>query len=350
MTDAKHRRLFAVMREVRSCLNWFCKDLWKTPGSLDAVTLNRFEGGGLSYRHRQNCLKVALEAIVATKRSARELGKAASCPNIHGAIQLSTLVCSVESGKGSFDYVLKVSSLVSGERIVIPFKSHLRLNHWLAKPGAELLQGATVDAERKLAWLWIRLPDEEPKVGDVLGVDIGVNKLISDSNENHYGTEIRALCQKVRRKKPGSKAKLRARRERRDYICRVVKELPWKTLGNLKAEDLKNMKRGKQKGRGKNFRRAMAPWTYCEVLARLTCLAQENRVRLELVNPKNTSRRCAKCGHVAKANRVGEMFTCQQCSHTADADTNAAINILHYHSENSQDNMEPGSLAAMKIA
>jgi putative transposase len=46
------------------------------------------------------------------------------------------------------------------------------------------------------------------------------------------------------------------------------------------------------------------------------------------VNPRHTSQRCAKCGHVAKGNRKEEAFRCLSCGHEAHADVNAAINIL----------------------
>ncbi|MGW4421721.1 RNA-guided endonuclease InsQ/TnpB family protein, partial [Streptosporangium sp. NPDC004631] len=47
------------------------------------------------------------------------------------------------------------------------------------------------------------------------------------------------------------------------------------------------------------------------------------------VNPAHTSRTCARCGHVAKENRVAQAaFACTVCGHTAHADVNAAINIL----------------------
>lgn len=47
------------------------------------------------------------------------------------------------------------------------------------------------------------------------------------------------------------------------------------------------------------------------------------------VNPRHTSQRCARCGHVARGNRVSQAaFHCQQCGHEAHADVNAAINIL----------------------
>jgi putative transposase len=47
------------------------------------------------------------------------------------------------------------------------------------------------------------------------------------------------------------------------------------------------------------------------------------------VNAHHTSQRCARCGHVAKGNRVSQAeFRCLRCGHQAHADVNAAINIL----------------------
>jgi putative transposase len=47
------------------------------------------------------------------------------------------------------------------------------------------------------------------------------------------------------------------------------------------------------------------------------------------VDPKNTSRTCAACGHCAPGNRESQaVFECEACGHAAHADTNAAINIL----------------------
>jgi putative transposase len=47
------------------------------------------------------------------------------------------------------------------------------------------------------------------------------------------------------------------------------------------------------------------------------------------VDPRHTSQRCARCGHVAAGNRVTQaMFRCLSCGHEAHADVNAAINIL----------------------
>ncbi|WP_268960213.1 transposase [Nonomuraea montanisoli] len=51
--------------------------------------------------------------------------------------------------------------------------------------------------------------------------------------------------------------------------------------------------------------------------------------KLIAVNPANTSRTCAECGHCAKENRTTQAeFRCTACGHTAHADLNAAVNIL----------------------
>ena len=47
------------------------------------------------------------------------------------------------------------------------------------------------------------------------------------------------------------------------------------------------------------------------------------------VDPRNTSRTCPACGHVAAGNRpTQEKFHCQSCGHKAHADTVGAINVL----------------------
>lgn len=52
-------------------------------------------------------------------------------------------------------------------------------------------------------------------------------------------------------------------------------------------------------------------------------------VALVEVDPANTSRRCFACGCVAVENRKSQaVFGCIACGHTAQADVNAALNIL----------------------
>lgn len=46
------------------------------------------------------------------------------------------------------------------------------------------------------------------------------------------------------------------------------------------------------------------------------------------VDPRNTSRTCPECGHIAKENRKNERFRCVACGHAAHADHVGALNIL----------------------
>jgi putative transposase len=47
------------------------------------------------------------------------------------------------------------------------------------------------------------------------------------------------------------------------------------------------------------------------------------------VDPKHTSQRCSACGHTAPENRQSqELFCCQACGHSDNADVNAAKNTL----------------------
>lgn len=49
---------------------------------------------------------------------------------------------------------------------------------------------------------------------------------------------------------------------------------------------------------------------------------------LILVPPQYTSQRCSHCGHVSAENRQSQaVFECVACGHSANADTNAAMNI-----------------------
>jgi putative transposase len=60
-------------------------------------------------------------------------------------------------------------------------------------------------------------------------------------------------------------------------------------------------------------------------LASWICVkAEDAGRRVWKVDPKNSSRQCASCGHTEAANRRRSCFTCLRCDHTEHADVNAA--------------------------
>jgi putative transposase len=46
------------------------------------------------------------------------------------------------------------------------------------------------------------------------------------------------------------------------------------------------------------------------------------------IDPRNTSRECHKCGHIAALNRQKERFFCLECNHLEDSDIQASKSIL----------------------
>lgn len=323
-TSAKLARLSAFLREYRTAANFYAQLIWNEGRGFTGETIRQYVGGSLGYRQRASALKLAFETISRLRLSVNATGTRARCPVFKRALPLSTNICWIEAGRGSFDFVMKITSMTPGEPIVIPFKSHARLNYWLSKPGAKLLNGAIVT--NKYAWIWVRMPNEPIKtVGETVGLDIGLNKLIADSNGAFHGQQIKSVCANIRRKKPGSLAKRRARRQRKDYVNFVCRRLPWQTTKTFVLEDLTGMKVGKG-NRGKRNRKLLAPWSYRQVRTRLEQLAPENRVGLVFINPKGTSRTCPSCGLENAKNRVGEKFDCVRCNYTSDADYVGAIN------------------------
>jgi len=326
-TAKKRRAINALLSRYRSAVNFYIRSLWHERGKLDASTLARLQDTELSARYKSQALKQALDIVVATRKAAKTIGKFVRCPVFRGAAVLDAKFVNIESGNGSFDLIVRISSLVSRQRISIPTCKTAVANKWLDVPGAQWIHGCALSEDSLI--LWVEVPDCAPKTdGRVLAVDIGLNKLLSDSDGNHYGRGFKAIRDKIRRSKPNSKARYRHYRERTNFINFSVNRLPFYSLSALGVEDLSDMKHGKKKGRGKNFRKAIAAWTYREVLNRMSCKAAENRVRLFAVDPANTSRTCPECGCCEKENRNGENFSCVRCGHRADADSVGARNIL----------------------
>ena len=68
---------------------------------------------------------------------------------------------------------------------------------------------------------------------------------------------------------------------------------------------------------------------WSRLMTRLNDKMAANGGRLVIVPAAYTSQACHKCGHVAKENRESQaVFHCVECGYMANADVNAAMNIL----------------------
>ncbi|MCM3387188.1 RNA-guided endonuclease TnpB family protein [Ureibacillus chungkukjangi] len=80
-------------------------------------------------------------------------------------------------------------------------------------------------------------------------------------------------------------------------------------------------------------------WTYYQLQQYITYKAEEKGIKVIKVDPKYTSARCNKCGHIHIGNKDNwrpnqETFHCQNCNHKVNADVNAARNIAMKDIEN----------------
>ncbi len=198
-TQEKKRQINALMEAYRAAVNFYIRSLWKDRGKLDKATLARLKHTRLSERYKYQALKQALEIVVATKKSAKELGVTATCPNFNGSAVLDAKFVSIEDGQGSFDRAIKLSTLNRGKRITLLTKKTAPFNKWNEWPGSRLVQGCALSEDSLI--LWFAIPETVKTEGSVLGIDSGIHKLISDFNGDHYGKEFKKVRDKIRRRK-----------------------------------------------------------------------------------------------------------------------------------------------------
>ena len=68
-------------------------------------------------------------------------------------------------------------------------------------------------------------------------------------------------------------------------------------------------------------------WSFRKLQTYIEYKANLEGIPVMYVNPKSTSKRCRRCGHVAQVN--GKEFRCPKCGLKYNRDLNAAINIAH---------------------
>ncbi|KXA90694.1 hypothetical protein AKJ61_00195 [candidate division MSBL1 archaeon SCGC-AAA259B11] len=70
-------------------------------------------------------------------------------------------------------------------------------------------------------------------------------------------------------------------------------------------------------------------WAFRQLQKFIEYKAVEKGIRVEYVDPENTSKTCSRCGHISRNNREGLDFVCEECGYELHADLNGARNIEH---------------------
>jgi putative transposase len=198
-----------------------------------------------------------------------------------------------------------------------------------------------------------------PAAGAVAGLDMGVASLVTTSDGVHLANprhlaapadRLAAAQRDLACEKRGSKRRRKAvarvaaqhakvRRQRLDGAHKAALALV-RDHDVIVHEDLRiaNMTRsasgtlevpGRNVAQKSGLNRSILDAGWGVFLTILSHKAESAGRELIAVNPANTSRTCARCGHCAKENRLTQAeFACKACGHSAHADVNAAVNIL----------------------
>ncbi len=332
----KLRQLNKLVQEYRQTVNYFLKRLFKKKGLseefLKQYLVCRQTGKSpLSYRYKQ-CAK--RQAFKIFKSWCRNKKKGTQPKLRNPSLVLDYRFIELQESKSSkeFDFWVKIATLNKGKPISLPIKSYEYAKQYFKD--WHLLKGGRLLKQNNNWFLELTFQKETPpkkEKGKTIGIDIGIKKLITTSENKEYGKDIEKLMNKIQRKQQNSKAFNKALKERDYYINRIVKTLNWNKLKSIVIENIKNIKQNTKKQRrlNKDFRSKFQRWTYSQLLNRIKLTAEATGVHLQLVNPVHTSQTCSQCGAVHKLNRNGEIFKCRNCGYTTDADYNASLNILN---------------------
>jgi putative transposase len=282
---------------------------------------------GLSSQMAQLAIKTARDAYCRDKDVRPKFRK-------HGAVAYDRRIM-------SFKGIDRVSLLTLEGRIVVPFI----LGAYQAK-GMKLRKGQSDLVLRKDGKWFLLVTVDVPETAPIpatnfLGVDLGIANIATDSDgTKHSGKAVEDVRRKhnLQRKRlgkrntKGAKKKLkriaakesRFRRHENHCISKTIVETARRTGRGIALEDLKGI-RERVTARGGDAKNRLSGWAFGQLYAFLSYKAQLAGVPVVTVDPRNTSRTCAVCGHCEKANRKSQAeFRCKACGHESHADVNAA--------------------------
>lgn len=243
----------------------------------------------------------------------------------------------------SFNMVASTVSIWAIVRQTIPFVCGERQRKLL-----ELAKGESDLIFRKGKWflnVTVDVPEaRESEAVDWIGIDLGLVNLARSSDGQTFGDarkvsgiRNRRFRQRKRLQSKGTKSAKRVLRRlsgreqgfMRDVnhvIAKQISVVAERTKRGVALEELTGV-RARIRVR-KAQRRILHSWAFADLRKKIAYKCRLVGVPVKLVDPRNSSRQCAACGHIDKKNRrTRDTFACQSCGFTTDADTNGAVNL-----------------------
>jgi IS605 OrfB family transposase len=237
----------------------------------------------------------------------------------------------------SLEYNLISISSING-RIKTTFKNNPQIEKyklWSVKAGT-----LSYKNNQLILNLVVEKESPAPNINNtVLGIDRGINNVLVCSNNQFFNANhlkaikgkyqhMKAKLQSIGTRSAKRKLKIIAGRERRfvqDLNHQLSKLIANSGYTVFALEHLAKIKQNK----GKKFNKKLGNWSFAQFEKFLSYKAEELGKIVVKVNPKHTSQKCSKCGHIEKSNRNGAVFKCKACGFELHSDLNAARNIAN---------------------
>ena len=176
-----------------------------------------------------------------------------------------------------------------------------------------------------------------------LGVDLGIVNIATTSDGeimagralNRGRLRERTLRTKLQRKNtPSTKRRLKKRRRKearraKDINHKIAKHVVAEAVRTGRGIALEELTGIRERVRLRKPQRAThSSWSFAQLGAFIAYKAKKAGVPVVYVDPAYTSRTCAECGHIDRANRVSQAwFACRSCGFVDHADRNSSRNI-----------------------
>ena len=89
-----------------------------------------------------------------------------------------------------------------------------------------------------------------------------------------------------------------------------------------------------QMGRNRGMRKSIADVAWTQLIEYTSNKAEEAGRTVVLINPRNTSKMCSRCGQLVEKDVSVRAHECPHCGLVLDRDQNAALNILRLGLQN----------------
>ena len=340
LTSIKKRQLKRYLSEyhrvVTAAIQTFEKDICSGVKKLSLLKADKLSQipSWLTARAKKNAVAEAYALVKCTWESSLALKKKYKTPAVSHKMSLSETCNDLKLATGlkNFDLLVDLKCLdgLKTKHLAIPLKRNRLFNKYL-QDGWELAKSVVV--HKDFVQFTFSKEVAKRKEGVIIGVDPGATNLLTTDDGQFYGTGIRQLLDKLKRKKRLSKSWYACRNEIQQYIDKSCKDLinPERDLQLLVLEDNRKIKhKGKLKGRlSRNMRSVLSGWAIGRINVRTEMLCETNGVSLRRVPAYKNSCTCPDCGSTEKRNRASQAeFICVDCGSVYHADVVGGINSL----------------------